>query len=289
MRIALIGAGRLAAHLGLALQAIGRAPVLLGARDPARAQPLAAALGLQAVLPAQALDADWVFICVRDDAIAPLAAGLPWAGQLALHASGATELDALLPAARRAGFHPLQLFADPLPGPVAALSAFAGASIGIEADEDHAALAQLATALGARPLRLRAGQRARYHAAANLAASGLFAPLAQATRLWSEALALDEVQAWAALQPLAAGALRAAERHGLAAALSGPVARGDTAVLDRHLQALQGDAAEPLYRAVLLELLSLVERSGRLDAAALQALRERLTSVRCASSAPSGL
>jgi predicted short-subunit dehydrogenase-like oxidoreductase (DUF2520 family) len=270
------------------LQALGRGPVALGVRDPARARPLANALGLKAVLPSQALDADWVFVCVRDDAIAPLATSLPWSGQLALHASGATELDALAPARQRAGFHPLQLFAQTLPSPESARQAFVGISIGIETDAEHSGrLIELTEALGARPLVLRTGQRARYHAAANLAASGLFAPLHQATRLWAEALDLDEAQAWSALQPLAAGALRAAQQQGLAAALSGPLARGDAAVLERHLQALRGDAAEPLYLAVLEELIALAEQAGRLDAAALQGLRDRLTNARCASSAPS--
>ena len=74
MRIALIGAGRLAAHLGLALQAIGRGPVALGARDPAKAEALARRLCLRAVEPAAALQADAVFVCVRDDTIAPLSA-----------------------------------------------------------------------------------------------------------------------------------------------------------------------------------------------------------------------
>lgn len=274
MSIALIGAGRLAAHLGLALQAIGRGPVAIGARDPARAEPLARALGLGVVKPEQALQADWVFVCVRDDAIASLSASLPWSGQLALHASGATELEALAPAARRAGFHPLQLFAEPLPTPEAARAAFAGIRIGIEAGDAFDALAQLAVDLGAEPLRLRAGQRARYHAAANMAASGLFAPLQRAVELWRDALDLPADAAWAALQPLAAGALRAASEQGLAAALSGPLARGDAGVLDRHLRALDGDAAEPLYRELMRTLLVLAEQ--RLPAERLQALRELL-------------
>lgn len=270
----MIGAGRLAAHLGLALQAIGRGPVALGARDPAKAEALARQLGLRAINPADALQADAVFVCVRDDAIVPLSASLPWAGQLALHASGATELDALAPAARRAGFHPLQLFADPQPSPEAARAAFAGIHIGIEAGEEFDALAQLAIALGARPLRLRAGQRARYHAAANMAASGLFAPLQRAVELWSGALDLPADAAWAALQPLAAGALRAASEQGLAGALSGPLARGDAGVLARHLQALDGDAAEPLYRELMRSLLVLAEQ--RLPPERLQALRDLL-------------
>lgn len=277
MRISLIGAGRLAAHLGRALQALGQTPVSLGARDPARAAPLAQALGLQARPPEQALDADWVFLCVRDEAIAPLAARLQWQQQLAVHCSGATALDALAPAARRAGFHPLQLFAEPLPAPEAALAAFRGIGIGIEADEPLP-FQQLARQLGATPLALDGGQRLRYHAAANLAASALFAPLQLASQLAGQALGLSAEQAWQQLQPLAAGSLRAAAERGLAGALSGPVARGDAAVLAAQLHALQDlqPEAAALYRQLMQALLPLAERSGRLPAADLQRLRDVL-------------
>jgi predicted short-subunit dehydrogenase-like oxidoreductase (DUF2520 family) len=280
MRIALIGAGRLAAHLALALQAIGRAPVALGARDMARAAPLAQQLGLPVSEPAEALRAaDWVFLCVRDDAIAPLAAGLPWEGQLALHTSGATSLEALKPAERRAGFHPLQLLADPMPSQEAALAAFQQARVGIEAQpSDFAALSLLARALGAVPLALAGAERARYHAAANLSASALFAPLHAAAKLWAKALGQSEQEAWLALQPLAQGALQMAVERGLADALSGPMARGDAEVLSRHLQALDGDTA-PLYRELMQALLPLAESSGRLDAQQLQALRQVLRRV----------
>lgn len=281
MRLALIGAGRVAAHLGLALQALGRPPFALGAREPARAAALAAQLGLSAQSPEQAMQAaDAVMLLVRDEAIAGLAASLPWQmGQLALHASGATPLEALAPGSRRAGFHPLQLFADPAPAPEAALAAWQGVRIGIEAGEaDFQPLADLARSLGAVPLRLRGGQRASYHAAANLAASALFAPLHQACGLWGQALGLSPQQAWEALLPLAQGALAAAAQRGLANALSGPVARGDAKVLAAHLEAL--DAGDPqtahLYRVLMQALLPLAAGSGRLDEASLARLRQLL-------------
>lgn len=281
MRIALIGAGRLAAHLALALQAIGRSPIALGARDAARAASLARALGLPVSEPAQAIQgADWVFLCVRDEAIAPLAASLPWQGQLALHTSGATSLEALALAQRRAGFHPLQLFANPLPSAAAAQASFQQVRVGIEAQaSDFEALVELAQALGAVPLALPGAARVRYHAAANLSASALFAPLQLAAKVWSEALGQSEQEAWLALQPLAQGALQAALERGLAGALSGPMARGDAAVLRSHLQALDSDAV-PLYRALMQALLPLAEAGGRLDEAQLQALRQALESPR---------
>jgi predicted short-subunit dehydrogenase-like oxidoreductase (DUF2520 family) len=272
LRISLIGAGRVAAHLGLALQAIGRAPTLLGARDAAKALPLADRLGLSVCNPVAAMDADAVFLCVRDEAIAPLAAALPWQGQLAVHLSGATPLDALQPAAHRAGFHPLQLFASPLPRAEDALAAFQGVRIGIEADEP-ARLMALARALGAVPLALEGAQRTRYHAAANLGASGLLAPLHEACTQWAAVMGVSDAEAWAALQPLAAGTLRAAGARGLVGALSGPLARGDVAVLAAHLAVLP-DAR--FYRQLMAALLPLAEQGGRLDASQTAALRALL-------------
>jgi len=276
VRIALLGAGRTAAHLGLALAAVGQPVRALGARDADKARPLAAALGLPVLGPAEAaVAADWVFLCVRDAAIEPLCAQLPWrAGQLVLHCSGATELSALnmarLAGAAVAGFHPLQLMADPLPSSADAQRAFHGIRIGIEAEgPGREALDQLAQALGATPLHLQAGQRARYHAAANAAASALLAPLDLAARQAAEALGCSAEQAWAALAPLAEGTLRAARARGLDGALSGPLARGDAAVLQAHLQALAGGDAG-LYRALMQALLPLAAQ--RVDAAALEGL-----------------
>lgn len=277
VRIALIGAGRAAAHLGLAL---GSAVVALGARDATRAAPLAQALGLPVLDSAQAAAAaDWVFLCVRDAEIAAVCASLAWRpDQLVLHVSGATSLAALAAArqagAAVAGFHPLQLMADPLPTREQARLAFQGVRIGIEADEPwRVQLDALAIGLGAQPLHLKGGERARYHAAANAAASALLAPLDLAARQCAQALGTSPEEAWQALAPLALGTLRAASQRGLAGALSGPIARADADVLSAHLRALSGtDGA--LYRELMLALLPLA--TERIDAAQRVALETLL-------------
>jgi predicted short-subunit dehydrogenase-like oxidoreductase (DUF2520 family) len=277
MRLGLIGAGRTAAHLALALQAAGQPLVALGARQPDRAAALAQQLGLAVCEPHEVLaQSELVLLAVRDEAIAPLASALPWkTSHLAVHLSGATPLSALAPAARRAGFHPLQLFADPLPTPAAAAQRWQHARVGIEAaDVDYPLLADLARRLGAVPLRLQGGQRAAYHAAANLAASALLAPLQAACEVWASALGLSTDEAWQALQPLAEGALQAARQRGLVGALSGPVARGDASVLAAHLAALPAAQVE-MYRMLMRALLPLAARTGRVssdDLARLEAL-----------------
>ncbi|RZL31960.1 MAG: DUF2520 domain-containing protein [Rubrivivax sp.] len=264
MKHAVIGYGRLASALVPALQASGEA-VVVGRRSPGAGEFTAAAAARQA---------DWVWLTVPDDQIAATAAALPWrAGQLALHCSGATPLDALAPAPAAAGFHPLKLLAGD--------AGLAGVHVGIEADAAHRpALQVLAQRLGlialALPWPMTATARAAYHAAANLAASGVLAVLAEAGALWSAAgLTADE--ALPALLPLTRGALDTAAARGLPGAVAGPIARGDVAVLARHLDAARGAGLEvDLLRAVGLRQLALAEAAGRLDATQAAALRALL-------------
>src|SRR6185295_5461330 len=104
-------------------------------------------------------------LTVPDDAIAPLAAQLPWrAGQRVVHCSGATEVAVLEPALRAGamtgGFHPLQIFSDP----ARAGGLLAGSTVAIEGPPAlEAELMVIAQRLGMTPLRLPPGARALYH------------------------------------------------------------------------------------------------------------------------------
>jgi predicted short-subunit dehydrogenase-like oxidoreductase (DUF2520 family) len=72
---------------------------------------------------------------------------------------------------------------------------------------------------------------------------------------------------------------------GLAAALTGPVARNDAETLAAQLKALRGvdPAAADAHRALSLRLVALAESSGRLDRDAARALRKRLARGRAGS------
>lgn len=281
LRIAFIGAGRLAQCLAPALAEQGEAIVAVASRDPASAQRLAAQLpGSHALTPERCVaQADLVFLSTPDDAIASLTARLPWRpGQAAVHCSGATGLGALASAralgAAVGGFHPLQIFSDPR----SARERLAGSLVAIETADDalRAQLLRLAGRLRLQPLAIRGEQRAAYHAAANIAASGLLAVLSEASQLF-ESLGLGPQEALAALMPLSRGALDAASQRGLAGALAGPVARGDAQVLAAHLQVMsgRGEAALAQYRWLCqrqLDLLAPEDRPGPAQREALQAL-----------------
>jgi len=279
MRLAFIGAGRLGQTLAQALADRGEPVVAVAGRQ----LPLELAKrlpGCRAMAPAEAVAAaDLVFLTVPDDAIAPLAASLPWrVGQAVVHCSGATELSALAAAAAAGaqvgGFHPLQIFSDP----ARAQLLLAGSAVAIEAAAPlQGELQRLALALDMKPLQLPYGSRAAYHGAASFAASFMLSMLDEAVQVWA-AVGLPQDLALPALLPLACGTLDAAQSRGLAGALAGPISRGDAGVVAAHLRAFDalGGAHGDFYRELSRRQLSLARASGRLSDEALQRLSNLL-------------
>jgi predicted short-subunit dehydrogenase-like oxidoreductase (DUF2520 family) len=278
--IAFIGTGRVGNALSVALAHRGVPVAMVAGRNAASAQRLAAQLtGCRAVDAATAAQADLVFVTVPDDAIAPMAAQLPWrAGQAVVHCSGATEVSVLQPAANAGaaigGFHPLQIFSDP----ERAVELLAGSSVAIEGPPVlEAQLKQIAQTLGMHPLHLPPGARALYHGGASYAASFLLSMLDEAVSAW-RAFGIDETQALQALLPMARGTLAAAASKGLSAAVAGPLSRGDAGVIERHLAAFAalGPEHAALYREMTMRQLDLVQSTGRLSEAQATAIRQAL-------------
>lgn len=285
--IGVIGAGRLGGSLAAALRAAGHPLVAVASAREASAAALAAELnaapveappfrsGVQALsIEGAVVRCDLLFLTVPDAAIAPLAAALPWrAGQAAVHCCGAHGLDVLAPAAARGArtgcLHPLQSFPTRRGDP----ARFRGVTCGVEGGEPlGGALEALARSLGAGIVRLDGVDRALYHAAAIFASNCAMALLGAAARTWARA-GLSPAAARPALAPLLAGVAANAAAHELREALTGPLARGDTATVEAHLDALAADApARELYRCLALELLALDPPHGATARARLVAL-----------------
>jgi len=107
-------------------------------------------------------------------------------------------------------------------------------------------LQRMAAALGLTPIEVPESGRAAYHAGAVMGA-GLLASLADAAVAALEHAGLDRARALDALLPLMRSALRAVELRGLEKALTGPVVRGDVAVVQSHLEALPPELGS-IYR-----------------------------------------
>jgi predicted short-subunit dehydrogenase-like oxidoreductase (DUF2520 family) len=256
--------------------------VAVASRDAGRRERFLSLLpGVKTLASAGAIvDAvDLIFLTVPDDALADVAAGLRlYAGQAAVHTSGALPADVLAPA-QAAGsaigsFHPLVAFADQEP----ALAALRGATVALEgSDELLATLARLATDIGAQPVRLPPGGKPAYHAAAVLAAGG-FVGLLDGIAEVARGAGLDEPGALAIYGPLIRQSLDNAERLGIGRALTGPFVRGDVDTVRAHLGALSrlAPGAMELYLAVARRELAMAVRRGDLDEARATALRHLL-------------
>lgn len=278
--IAFIGAGRVASTLARAFVAHGVAVDAIASRRRASAEALAARVeGAVSVELDEAAARDLVFLTVPDDAIAAACASLRWrADQGVVHASGATEVDVLRPAAdagaRIGGFHPLQIFSDP----DGALAHLGGASVAIEADGPlDAALRGIAARLGMRAIALPPGARAAYHGGASFAASFVASLLDEAVAMW-RTFGVDERQALDALLPLTRGAVASIAAKGIAGAVSGPIARGDAGIVRRHVAAFDaaGAAHGALYREFGRRQLRLALADARIDEAQADAIRKAL-------------
>ena len=175
---------------------------------------------------ATAAGADLVLLTVPDRQIATAASLIP-SDILVGHCSASTPLEVLTPHERFL-LHPLASVSSPDTSLHGAYAAVAGST-----ERALQAAEALARALGLHPIRVAEGDRALYHAAASLAANALVALLWDAERMAASAgLPRD------ALAPLAMGALEGWRGRGAAAALTGPVARGDDETVARQREAV---------------------------------------------------
>ncbi|HEX8691649.1 MAG TPA: Rossmann-like and DUF2520 domain-containing protein [Longimicrobium sp.] len=283
-RLWTVGAGRLGLALGLCLHRAGAVASLAfsGRRQDApdhplfRGDPPPARYLSPADPPPPGLTG--ILVAVPDgaisDAVAELAARELPPGVPVLHASGSRSLDVLAPLAGRGhpvgGLHALAAIADPVEG----AERLRGASFGVEGEGAARALAErLVAACGGRALAIRPGGKALYHAAAVFASNYAVALLSVAGRLMREA-GVEPGDSGPALTALAAGAVENAAARGPAAALTGPVARGDVETVELHLARLSG-ADRHLYCLLGLEALRLAQARG-IDPGAAARLRDVL-------------
>jgi predicted short-subunit dehydrogenase-like oxidoreductase (DUF2520 family) len=185
-------------------------------------------------------DPDLVLLCVPDRAIAEVAPGIelgPWVA----HVSGGTPLNALDPHARRFSLHPLQSFSKAR-GPEELVSAWG--AVTAESVEARTAGRWLAETLGLRPFDLADDARGAYHAGAAMASNYLVTLRRAAGSLLDAAGAPPE-----ALDPLVRGVLDSGFE------LTGPIARGDWATVERHLAVIRAERPEleELYRVLAEE------------------------------------
>ena len=273
MDLAVVGAGRVGTSLAVLWQRSGHRIVAVagGAATPERAGrflpdvPVLDAIGA-------AKGAEVVVIATPDSVIGPVCQEMAAAGALdalnaVVHASGATGLDALAPAAAAGAstlsVHPLQTCptveagVERIPGSTFAVTA--------DADEGFALGERLVRDAGGRPVRIDDERKPLYHAAAVFASNYLVTVTALAEELGLAAGIEDPIAAFA---PLQEATLANIARVGPAEALTGPAVRGDAVTVQRNLEALDRYAPGAVRSYVILAdlALALADRSGRAPA-----------------------
>ena len=172
---------------------------------------------------------DLLVLAVPDGAVAGVAAAVapdPAGRCVVAHLAGALGLDVLAPHQRRASIHPLRSLPTPTSDLGGAWFAVAGDALAGEVVAD----------LDGRLVAVDDADRVAYHAAAVLASNHLVALLGTVERVAATAgVPLD------AFLDLVRGTVDNVELLGPAAALTGPVRRGDWDTVARHLEAIPAD------------------------------------------------
>ena len=281
----LVGAGTVGTATAELLRRAGHRCIGVASRSAESRQRAASLLGAPDYELGDAPSADVVLLGVTDRAIAEVAEGVVLVEDRAtvvIHLAGSLGT-APLEAVRHRGaipcaLHPVQA----CPDVETALQRLPGSSWGVTCPADARPWAHrvIRTAFDGRPVDVPEDARAIWHAAAVTTSNGIAALMALGERLLSAVDISDPEQV---LGPLASGTvLNACAGGGGAATLTGPVVRGETETIARHVEALRRGFPEGVedYRRVVELILAAAQDSARLDAASSAALRAALDGSR---------
>jgi predicted short-subunit dehydrogenase-like oxidoreductase (DUF2520 family) len=271
LSVGVIGPGRVGTALALALADAGHPVVAVAGRagtgDAAVSRFAAAVPACRVTTPSGVVAAaDLVLLTVGDDALPTVVRELAAddavrPGVHMVHTSGRYGADVLRPAAlagaRVAACHPAQTF----PTPAAGRRDLPGTAWAVTAASRNRAWAHaLVARLGGEAVDVREVDRVRYHAALSVGANGTIAVVMLARDLL---LTAGIAEPGRFLTPLVTRSASNAAEHG-AAALTGPVRRGDRATVEAHLADLGVVLPEAVqaYRALARLALSYARRAG---------------------------
>jgi predicted short-subunit dehydrogenase-like oxidoreductase (DUF2520 family) len=244
--IAVIGAGRLGVPLAEALAKAGYPVREIVYRDAQSAvkrnRNLPSGLRSKATSWKTArLDADIVWLCVPDGQIQPAASHVAshagWKSKIAFHSSGALSSDALRALRKRgalvASVHPLMTFVQ------GSKPQLKGVPFGLEGDPRAVASARkIVKALHGEPFKVRKQDKVLYHAWGTFLSPLLLSFMTTAEHL-ARVTAIPAQSARKKMFPIVMQTLSNYTTRGPAQSFSGPIVRGDAAIVAAHLKALE--------------------------------------------------
>jgi predicted short-subunit dehydrogenase-like oxidoreductase (DUF2520 family) len=244
LQFAVIGTGMVGTAIGFLLKKAGHNITAVADASAAHLKRAKAYIGAPAFSdPARAAgEAGCILITTPDDRIGSVCAVIaeksPLTGKKVFHMSGAGGLDLLAPAARAgaltASIHPLQSFSS-IDGTIASIP---GSYFGVTASAGAKRLAaDIVRDLKGIPIPIAAEQKPLYHAAACIASNYLVSLLSVVESIY-QSIGFSEKDARRAYLPLVYGSLKNIENQGCPNALTGPIARGDSGTIQKHIDAM---------------------------------------------------
>ncbi|MDO9515195.1 MAG: DUF2520 domain-containing protein [Syntrophales bacterium] len=251
--IAIIGLGKVGTAVGHLLRRAGYEIVAVADRSPDALERGGGYTGgtisndpLQAALPANS-----IFITTPDDIIESVCSDIAQGGgfgpgKRVVHMSGAGGLG-LLESARASGaqvatIHPLQSFVD-IEGVIESIP---GSTFSITAEGEVKDWAvHIVRDLGGIPFFVSDADKPLYHAAACMASNYLVTLMNMVEGIYRH-LGMEDEEAIRSFWPLVRGTLSNIEGRGTEKSLTGPIARGDSGTIRKHLKVLRETMPELL-------------------------------------------
>ena len=270
---AIIGAGMVGTAIGYLLKKSGYEIVAIADKSAAALRRAQSYTGGKACRKPQEVlrEADCILITTPDDIILSVCKDIARSplikGKYIFHMSGAGGLDLLDPA-RKAGaavasIHPLQSFSSI----DNAIQNIPSSYFGITADAKAKTRAEtIVLALGGKPIYISSKQKSLYHAAACVASNYLVSLLNVVESIY-QSIGISEKDAKKAYLPLIYGSLKNIEFSGSIQALTGPIVRGDSGTIQKHVDAINANLPQyaSLYSSLGLVTVNLARKKGTLN------------------------
>jgi predicted short-subunit dehydrogenase-like oxidoreductase (DUF2520 family) len=244
--LSIVGAGRVGRTLGKRLRERGWRMGAVVTRSTTTSRAAVRTIGAGKPfgrLTADPFAADVILLCTADDDLPALVRTLAklgrarCKGKIILHTSATLDRIVLAPLARcgaaTGSLHPMQAFGGKV------IPNLRGVIFGVEGDPKARRTAQsIGKSLGGITVAIRTHDKPLYHAAAVIAAGSVYPTIEAGVQLLMR-IGFTRARAMQTLMPLIRQIFDNIERIGPRAAWTGPLSRGDYAIVARHARALR--------------------------------------------------
>lgn len=287
MKVGIVGAGKIGSALAIGLAREKFSIAGICSRTDNSVSMLGEKLGccFENSLVQTVSEADVIFIAVPDDILGEVSSDIAEKvdaefikDKVFLHCSGACTSHVLGAVSEKGGFtgslHPIQTFADRSEGWKGLYDIYYGFEGSHAAQKKAVAILE---AFNGQILVIDSEAKPLYHAAACVVSNYTVA-LANIAGGLFEAAGLDADAGVRALTPLAAKTVENIGKLGVMGALTGPVSRGDSGVVQKHLAAMKKKCPEfaDIYRMLGSTVLDIAMKNGSVNEKSAKKLHELL-------------